>query len=265
MPDPNYEIFALRYATSQNRSIHQNFLLVDDHDAPASPLDFYIFVIRSTDRLFVVDTGFDPESGRRKGRDLLRSPAEALRRLGIDAETVEDVVLTHMHWDHAGGMRYFPRARFHLQDAEMAFCTGRCMCQGYMRRAFDVEHVVDAVRAVFADRMVFHNGEAELAPGITLHFIGGHTGGIQALQVATRRGMVVLAGDTTHLWANIRGRNPFPIAPDVSKVMEGYVTLEQLADGPDHIIPGHEPLLLKRFPQYGDDPDIVRLDLEPIA
>jgi hypothetical protein len=72
MPDSNYEIFALRYATSENRSNHQNFLLVDNHDTPASPLDFYIFVIRSTDRLFVVDTGFDPESGRRKGRDLLR-------------------------------------------------------------------------------------------------------------------------------------------------------------------------------------------------
>jgi glyoxylase-like metal-dependent hydrolase (beta-lactamase superfamily II) len=146
----------------------------------------------------------------------------------------------------------------------MAFCTGRCMCHGYMRRAFDVEHVVDALRAIFADRVVFHSGEAELAPRIILHFIGGHTSGIQALQ-ATRRGTVVLAGDTTHLWANIRGRNPFPIPPDVSKVMEGYVRLEQLADGPDHIIPRHKPLLLKRFPQYSGGPDIVRLDLEPIA
>jgi glyoxylase-like metal-dependent hydrolase (beta-lactamase superfamily II) len=147
----------------------------------------------------------------------------------------------------------------------MAFCTGRRMCHGYMRRAFDVERVVDAVRAIFADRVVFHSGEAELAPRIILHFIGGHTGGIQALQVATRRGTVVLVGDTTHLWANIRGRNPFLIAPDVSKVMEGFVRLEQLADGPDHIIPGHKPLPLKRFPQYSGDPDIVRLDLEPIA
>jgi glyoxylase-like metal-dependent hydrolase (beta-lactamase superfamily II) len=265
MPDHRYEVLALRYATSDNRIPSQNFLVVDDHDAPASPLDFYIFVIRSAERIIVVDTGFDPESGRRKGRQLLRTPAEALARHGIDAASVGDVVITHMHWDHAGGMRYFPRAQFHLQDAEMAFCTGRCMCHGYMRRAFDVEHVVDAVRAVFADRMVFHDGDVVLAPGITLHLIGGHSSGIQALSVMTARGMVVLAGDTTHLWANIRTRNPFPIAPDVGRVMEGYRTLERLADGPDHIIPGHEPLLLTRFPRGEGDPDSARLDLVPIA
>lgn len=265
MSDPHYEILALRYATSQDRVPSQNFLLVDSHDAPASPLDFYIFAIRGMGRTIVVDTGFDPESGRRKGRNLLRTPAEALIRHGIDAALAGQVVLTHMHWDHAGGMRYFPRARFHLQDREMAFCTGRCMCHDAMRRAFDVEHVVDAVRAAFADRVEFHDGDAELAPGIKLHFIGGHTGGIQALSVATARGTVVLAGDTTHLWANIRTRNPFPVAPDLARVMEGYRALERLADGPDHIIPGHEPLLLKRFPSCDGDPDAVRLDAIPVA
>ena len=165
MPAPNYEIFALDMLRLRIGAFTKISLSSTITTRQPVRLISTFLVIRSTDRLFVVDTGFDPESGRRKGRDLLRSPAEALRRLGIDAETVEDVVLTHMHWDHAGGMRYFPRARFHLQDAEMAFCMGRCMCHGYMRRAFDLEHVVDAVRAVFADRMVFHNGEAELAPG----------------------------------------------------------------------------------------------------
>jgi glyoxylase-like metal-dependent hydrolase (beta-lactamase superfamily II) len=265
MTDDAYEIFALRYATSQNRRPHQNFAIVDEHDAPTSALDFYIFAIRGEGRLFVVDTGFDPASGRRKGRELLRTPEEALRQIGIDAAEVTDVVLTHMHWDHAGGMRYFPKARFHIQDAEMSFCTGRCMCHGYIRRPFDVEHVVDAIRALYADRIVFHQGTSELAPGIVLHLIGGHSNGIQAVQVATRRGSVVLAGDTTHLWANIRTRNPFPIISETAKVMEGYLTLERLADGPDCIIPGHEPLLLTRFSPYPGDLDTVRLDLDPIA
>jgi glyoxylase-like metal-dependent hydrolase (beta-lactamase superfamily II) len=112
---------------------------------------------------------------------------------------------------------------------------------------------------------VFHDGTAELAPGIVLHLLGGHSGGIQALAVETRRGRVVLAGDTTHLWANIRTRNPFPIIADVGKVLDGYNILESLADGPDHIIPGHDPLLLQRFPACNGDPDTVRLDLDPIA
>ena len=264
MTVPTYEILALRYATSQDRAQHQNFMIVDEHDSPSSPLDFYVFVIRGGGQLFVVDTGFDPESGRRAGRELQRSPVDALRQHGIDAEAVSNVVLTHMHWDHAGGMRYFPQARFHIQNKEMAFCTGRCMCHAYLRRGFDVEHVVDAVRAVFAERVLFHDGRVQLAPGIVLHLIGGHTGGIQALEVATQRGTVMLAGDTTHLWANIRRRNPFPIAPDAVAVIEGYRTLESLAGGPDHIIPGHEPLLLTRFPRAGSDPGAARLDLEPL-
>jgi glyoxylase-like metal-dependent hydrolase (beta-lactamase superfamily II) len=97
-----------------------------------------------------------------------------------------------------------------------------------------------------------------------LHLIGGHTSGIQALQVATRRGTVILAGDTTQVWANIRDRNPFPLIADADRVLDGYLTLERLAEGPDHIIPGHEPFLLKGFQSYKNDPDIVRLDLDPI-
>lgn len=266
MPTPaseEYEVLALRYATSENRVQSQNFLKPDDHSGSVSPLDFYIFVIRNNQRTIVIDTGFDPASGQRRGRQLLRTPAEALRQIGIEAETVQNVILTHMHWDHAGGIRYFPRAKFHLQAAEMSFCTGPCMCHRALQSPFDVEHVVDAVRAVYAERVCFHDKDSEFAPGITLHLIGGHSGGIQAIRVLTARGYLVLAGDTTHLWANLYERNPFPVVVDVAKVLDGYVRLELLADGPDLIIPGHDPLILKRFPAVMGCIDVVRLDLSP--
>ena len=160
---------------------------------------------------------------------------------------MEDVVITHLHYDHAGNLQDFPQARFHLQDAEIAYATGRLMRHDMLRHAYDVEDVVAMVRRVYAGRVVFHDGEAEIAPGISLHRIGGHTKGLQAVRVATARGKVVLASDATHFYANIRGRDPFPIVVDVAAMLEGYETLERLADSPDHIVPGHDPEVMRRY------------------
>lgn len=262
MATPTYEILALRYGIFDGRLQFQNYMTPDDHAAP-DPLDFLVFAIRGAGRTIVMDTGFSPESAKRRGRELLCTPEQALRNAGIEPGTVKDVVLTHMHWDHAGGMGWFPQARFHIQAAELAYCTGPCMCRPFMRRPFDVDDVQSAIRALYADRMVVHEGGAELAPGITLHLIGGHSGGIQSIRVPTARGWVVLAGDAVHLWGNIRKRVPFPVVVDVEKALKGFETLERLADGPDHIIPGHDPLILRRFPPLGDNREIVRVDLAP--
>lgn len=263
-PGITYEILALRYGTFDGRMQYQNFIIPDDHAAP-DPLDFYIFAIRGNGRTIVMDTGFNLESAKRRGRAVMRTPAQALLDAGIDPAEVKDVILTHMHWDHAGGMEYFPKAMFHIQAAEMSYCTGPCMCEPFLRRPFDVQDVQSAIAALYADRMKVHEGTVEVAPGITLHLIGGHSGGIQAIRVPTTRGWVMLAGDASHLWRNIRRRNPFPVVVNVERMLKGFDIINGLADGEDHVIPGHDPLILKRFPPLNGNPEIVRLDLPPIA
>ena len=262
MTTPSYEILALRYASFSDRTQGNNLIFPDDHAAPM-PIDFFIWAIRGNGRTIVLDTGFDEPAARRRNRAWIRSPIDALRGVGIDAAEVKDVVLSHMHWDHAGHWAEFPKARFHLQKAEMAYCTGSCMCHEPLRRPFDVEHVATAVRHVFAERVTFHDGTREIAPGITLHLVGGHSGGLQIMRVPTARGWVVLASDATHYWANIRRRNPFTLLHNLEKMIEGWVTCEELADGPDHIIPGHDPEVLRRFPKLPNDPETARLDLAP--
>ena len=264
---PTYEVFALRYGTHQNRLARANFIAIDAHDAPM-PLDYFVWAIRDagSGQTIVVDTGMGAEAVKnRPGREILSPVEQMLSRVGVDAAAVRDVVLTHMHFDHAGRIELFPAATFHIQDAEMAYCTGRCMCHDVLRHPFAVEDVVTAVRHVHAGRMRFHDGTAEIAPGITVHLVGGHTGGLQVVRVPTARGWVVLASDATHYWANIRTRNPFPLVVDVARMLEGYSILEALADGPDHIIPGHDPLVLTRFPHPPGEPEVVRLDLPPIG
>jgi len=265
MPEVTYEVLALRYAVFTDRYHHQNFIMPpDDHMSP-DPMDFYIFAIRGNGRTIVMDTGFTLESGLRRGREILRTPAQALLDAGIDPAEVKDVVLTHMHWDHAGGMPWFPKATFHIQAAEMGYCTGGCMCEPFLRRPYDLGDVQEALAALYSDRMKVYDGTAEIAPGITLHLIGGHSGGIQSIRVPTKRGWVVLAGDATHYWRNIRLRNPFPVVYDVGRMLKGFEIINSLADGPDHVIPGHDPLILTSFKPLNGNKEIVQLDLPPMG
>jgi glyoxylase-like metal-dependent hydrolase (beta-lactamase superfamily II) len=259
-----YEVFALRYASNAERRARENFILYDAHDA-AMPLDFFVWAIRGPDRVIVVDTGFSAEAAVRRNRSFIQAPPAALAKVGIDVARVSQAVLTHMHYDHAGNLAAFPRATFHVQDAEMAYCTGRCMGHGVLRRPFEEEDVVSAVRHLFAGRLRFHSGSAELAPGVSLHLIGGHTLGLQVVRVRTKRGWVVLASDAAHYWANIRDRSPFPLVADVAQMMDGYRVIEELSDGPDHIIPGHDPEVLRRFPTLPGDRDIALLHETPLA
>ena len=241
-----YEVYAIKYAHHARRA-SENFLGGDPHDGPM-PLDYFVWLIRGGGREVVVDTGFSAAMGAKRQRDHLRCPTEGLRQLGCDAAAVKDVVVTHLHYDHIGNFDLFPAATFHLQDLEMRYATGRHMAQAVFRGAYEVEEVVGMVRRAYAGRVRFHDGDGELAPGISLHLIGGHTMGLQVVRVATRRGWVVLASDASHFYANMEQVRPFPIVFNVADMVEGYARLRALADSPAHIIPGHDPLVLERYP-----------------
>ena len=116
MAEFDYELFAIRYATRDGtRSAH--FIGGDPHDGPM-PMDYFVWVAKGGGRTFVIDTGFNAEVSDMRERTFLRCPVQALTKLGIDANTVEDVILTHLYYDHVGNFDRFPKARFHLQERE---------------------------------------------------------------------------------------------------------------------------------------------------
>lgn len=241
-----YEVYAIKYAHHERRASH-NFIGGDPHDGPM-PLDYFVWLVRGQGREIVVDTGFSAAMAAKRGRQHLRCPTEGLRLLGVNASELRDVVITHLHYDHVGGFELFPRATFHLQEREMGYATGRYMCQECFRGAFEAEDVAGMVRRVYDGRVRFHDGDAEVMPGVSLHLIGGHTMGLQAVRVATRRGAVVLASDASHFYANMEQVRPFPIVWSVAEMVDGYRRLRELAESPAHIIPGHDPLVLQRYP-----------------
>lgn len=261
---PVYEVFALRYATVERRR-PENFMVHDPHDGPM-PMDYFVWVIRGADRTWLVDTGFNRHAAEVRKRTFLRCPIASLIHLGLRPEDVTDVVVTHLHYDHAGNVNLLPQARIHLQEQELQYATGRYMTHPLLRHAYSVDDVVEIVRGVYNDRISFYSGDQEIAPGVQLVLVGGHTAGLQAVRVHTARGWVVLASDASHYYENMQNESPFPIVFHVGQMLDGYRKLLSLADSEDHLIPGHDPLVRQRYPYYRTpDLDIVCLHEEPFA
>lgn len=259
------KVFAVKYAQrSARRSEH--FVGGDPHDAPMD-MDYFVWAIVDHDKVWVVDTGFGEFDAERRKRQLVRSVTDGLALVGVDAATVDDVILTHLHYDHVGGFHQFPNAQFHLQDDEMAYATGRHMSKPAMSHPFTVDHVADLVHHVYEGRVVFHDGDVEIWPGISLHHVGGHTEGLQVVRVATQAGWMVLASDASHYYENMMTGRPFPIVVDVGAMLEGHQLCFGLADDESLVVPGHDPDVFNRFPPAatGLEAIAVRLDQGPIS
>ncbi len=250
---PQYRIYAIKYAERIGRRAEM-FLGGDPHDAPMA-MDYFVWAVvdPGRDRAWAVDTGFSAADAARRQRTHLRGAAEGLALIGLDAAAIRDVVITHLHYDHAGGFADFPAARFHIQDDEMAFATGRCMTEPAIAHAFEADHVAAMVHRVFERRVAFHDGEGELAPGLTLHRVGGHTKGMQIVRVHTAKGWMVLASDAAHYYENLADRRPFWIVHDIEAYLAALDTALALAGGPDLVVPGHDPLVFERFPPATGD------------
>ena len=122
------------------------------------------------------------------------------------------------------------------------------MTHAATRAPFDGDDVAAMVHKLFGGRVVFHDGDEEIAPGLSVHHVGGHSAGLQMVRVKTRRGMVLLASDAAHYYANLDRGLPYPFVFNVGDTMEGYRRALELADSRDHFIPGHDPQVLKLYP-----------------
>ena len=260
-----HEVYAIRYA-HHDRPSSENYMRGDLHDV-IEPLAYFVWAIVGPHGTFIVDTGFGADMAAKRGRKLLRPVVDGLKALNIAADEVKDVIVTHLHYDHCGNHDAFPRARYHLQDIEMAYATGRCMCHPELKIPFEEDDVVAMVRKVFAGRVVFHDGDDEIAPGITVHHIGGHSKGLQAVRVKTARGDVVLASDAIHLYEHLETDKVFPITYNAEDAVKGYAKLRKLAPSLKHIVPGHDPKVLERYPSPNAALKgwVARLDVEPSA
>lgn len=253
-----WEVHAVKYADRNARVRADSFVFDDNHDAP-HPMDYFMWVLRRGAEVILVDAGYDDKEAAARRRPIRMNPHDALAPMGLRPEDITTLIVTHLHYDHAGGLHLFPNAILHLQAAEMAFATGPCMCHDTLRMPFTAGHVCEAVKRLYSGKLVFHDGDGEVAEGVTVHCVGGHSRGLQIVRVRTSAGWMVLASDAAHYYENFEARKPFPIVVDVQNMLDGYDTLYHLASDASLIIPGHDPLVTHLFPQ-DIAPHITRLD-----
>jgi glyoxylase-like metal-dependent hydrolase (beta-lactamase superfamily II) len=258
-----YEVLAVEYARLDRPSREFYLLSPDPHEGPR-PIAYYMWVVRNEARTVVVDLGFDRRSGEARGRTLLREPMDALAAVGVKPDEVATVILTHMHYDHAGHTPAFPNAELVVQEREIAYCTGKAMRYPPLRRSFDVEHVTDVVRANFSSRVKFVDGDREVLPGISVHLVGGHSGGLQVVRVETADGPLVIASDAAHFYDVVTEQNPFAVIVSLPEMCAGWERMFELGAATERVIPGHDPLVSEIYPKHRDDPMTVVLSAPPL-
>jgi glyoxylase-like metal-dependent hydrolase (beta-lactamase superfamily II) len=141
------------------------------------------------------------------------------------------------------------------------------MATPFFSYAYELEEVVAMVRNTYAGRVEFYDGDADIAPGISVHLLGGHTKGLQAVRLWTRVGWLVLASDGSHYYANMGEGRPFPIVASVTEMVDGWRKVRALASDERHVVPGHDPLVMTRYraPSPALEGIAVRLDADPVG
>ena len=247
---PPYTIAAVRYATLPQFPVRS---LIQGADA-ARQLDIamMVWVIRGAPgRVILVDAGFYRQKfiDQRRPTDYVR-PSEAVAEMGIRPEDVTDIIVSHVHWDHADGVDLFPRARVWIQKAEYEHHIGPAGER--LANAVDAEDAPVFAKLKAEGRVNLIDGDArEIMPGITVYTGGKHTFESQYVGVRTAQGTVVLASDNLYLYENLDTRKPIAQTLDAESNVAAQARMLTIASDRRLIVPGHDPAVFERFPTTG--------------
>lgn len=250
MSAQNVSVHALRYGSSPDRRASEVYYRHDLYGEPdeAVGMDYFFWLVRSPTATVVVDCGFSARAAAVRNRRI-DTPAEVLlARVGTSLESVDHVVLSHMHFDHVGNTGLFPRATFHMARAEYDYWAGRFRD----RPAFSwpVEPPdLDAVQALHTSgRLLLLDDEEQLTPEIQLTRLPGHTPGQLITTVSAADRQVVLASDAAHHYDEVHRDRPFYLFTDLAGMYDAYARLRKLdARADTDVVPGHDPKVTKRY------------------
>jgi glyoxylase-like metal-dependent hydrolase (beta-lactamase superfamily II) len=253
---PNYEVYAIRYGTLKAFSVAG--LVAGADRSRKEDIALMFWLVKGGDRNILVDCGFYRDQFMRQWQPAdYEKPSVAIERAGIKADDVTDVILTHIHWDHADGFDLFPKAKIWIQKDEIEYYAGEAW-NGKKRTAADPDDILGLVKLNTEGRVGLVNGDAqEIFPGITCYIGGKHTYQSQYVGVKTAAGTVVLASDNVYLYENLEKHVPIAATLDADSNLRAQDRMRQIASNPRLIIPGHDPAVMTKFPAVA--PGVVKI------
>jgi N-acyl homoserine lactone hydrolase len=199
-----------------------------------------MWLVQGGGTTLVVDSGpGDPASVKQlTGRELVldEAPAAALDRLGVRPAEIATVVLSHLHWDHSGGLDLFPNAEIYVHRRELQWAIAPLPIQ---EKSYEWQAPGRALPRWLGSRrrMKIIDGDRDIAPGLRLVHLPGHTPGCLGLCCNTRRGHHLIACDAVPTYENIEENVPPGWYVDLE---EAYRTLDRIRDMADVVLPGHD-------------------------
>jgi glyoxylase-like metal-dependent hydrolase (beta-lactamase superfamily II) len=245
---PNYEIYAIRYATLPDFPVSD--LVAGGEPGRKLDIAMMIWLVRGNGRNILVDSGFYHERFFKdwQVKDFTK-PSETLKWVGLKPEDITDVIISHMHWDHADGMDLFPNARIWIQKDELEYYAGEAWQAKDTHGGIDEEDVLTLVKLNMQGRVGMVNGDAqEIIPGVICYTGGKHTYQSQYVGVQTGVGTVVLASDNMYLYENLERHAPIAETVDAASNLRAQDRMKQMAARPGFIVPGHDPAVFAKFP-----------------
>jgi glyoxylase-like metal-dependent hydrolase (beta-lactamase superfamily II) len=247
-----YEVYAIKYAELPDFPVAG--LIAGADKSRKMDIAMLIWLVRGNGRNILVDSGFyRPQFFKSwKVNDFVK-PSEAIAKVGLKPEDITDVIITHMHWDHADGMDLFPKAKIWLQKDEYTYYTGEAWQSPKTHGGIDPDDVLAVVKLNIAGRVGLVNGDAqEILPGITCYIGGKHTYQSQYVSVKTASGAEVLASDNMYLYENLATHKPIAQTLDADSNLRAQDRMKQIASDPRLIVPGHDPAIFTKFPKPGN-------------
>jgi glyoxylase-like metal-dependent hydrolase (beta-lactamase superfamily II) len=249
---PEYTIEALRYANSPGDSVAEMVIGAP----PEEKIDtvYALWLIRGGGRNILFDSGFHRQRWFKEFtiKDYLR-PDEAVRLAGVQPDEVTDVVISHAHWDHMGGIDLFPKANVWIQKDEFRYYTGDAWQPGGDHGGIDPDDVQQLVRLNTEGRLHWVDGDdVEIFPGIRAYTGARHTFASQYLRVEGNPPFV-LASDSVYLYRNLAEHKPSATfsEADYPANVENQERMIELAGSADRVVPGHDALQFQKFPVKG--------------
>ena len=201
----------------------------------------------------MVDSGFSPEGGAARRRTTLMDMATALRAAGVSPDEVGQVIVTHAHYDHIGGLPAFGAAEVIMTRSEYEFWTGPLGGRtlfAHHTEAAEIGHL-RSLRA--AGRLTLAGRSHQVAPGIELVEVGGHTPGQAVVSVTAGPGRVILASDAVHYYEELERDRPFSTVVNLADMYAAFDQIREMEqDAGTRVIAGHDPVVARRFPALHD-------------
>ncbi len=249
---PEYKIWAIRYGTIPQFAVSGLVVGAARDEKMDIPLMFWL--IQGGGRNLLLDSGFHRPGWIERFRvtDYIR-PDEAVRQAGVAPAAIHDIVLSHAHWDHAGGIDLFPEATVWMQREEFAYYTGPAWQEGGKRGGIDPEDIQQLLRRNVAGKLRLIEGDdREILPGIRVYTGARHTYASQYLRIEGQPPFV-LASDNCYLYRNLETQTAIPTfeAADQESNLKELERMIRLAGSRDRVIPGHDPLVFERYPAKG--------------